>query len=187
MKKQPEITDMTRKAYVDAFIQEYKKKDINKITVRELVNITNTSKATFYRYFQDVYAIFEYIESSVLEQFEKKMTACIACNASERHLVDSMSEIYYERRIYLEVLFKENGLDSFRRRLADSGKDKLLQNLNLTKDDIRLSYILDYYMTAVITIIGRWINHPNEMSKEEIIQLIKCILSQGVLEQLKNN
>ena len=57
MKKQPEITYRTRQAFVDAFIQIYMMKDINKITVREIVDLTGTSRATFYRYFQDVYAV----------------------------------------------------------------------------------------------------------------------------------
>ena len=185
MSKQPEITDKTRQVFVDVFAELYMKKDINRITVRELAELAGTSRATFYRYFQDVYAIFEYIGEVVLEEIRSKMSDCISANVAEEIIIERVSEVYEARQKYLQVLFKENGLDIFTKRLVNIGKEQMLQNLHLPAEDVRLNYILDYYMTAIVTILGRWVNHPEELTKKEMTELIKGILLYGVLDQIK--
>jgi AcrR family transcriptional regulator len=54
MNKQPQITDQTRKNFVDAFISLNNRKPIEKITVKEITSITGNNRSTFYRYFPDV-------------------------------------------------------------------------------------------------------------------------------------
>lgn len=184
MNKQPEITDKTRQNFVDVFTRLYLEKDISKITVREIAEKSKSSRATFYRYFRDIYAIFEYIEEFVFKQIGNKLSDSINLNATVDDFVDNVSEIYEKWQLYLRVLFKENGLDSFRKRLIIMGKEQIIQNLHLSDHDIRTDYILDYYMTSVVTIIGQWMNHPEELTKEDMVSIIKGILSQSVLEQI---
>ncbi|MCD8390233.1 MAG: TetR/AcrR family transcriptional regulator, partial [Firmicutes bacterium] len=62
MKKQPEVTDLTRESLVTAFFQLAEIKNINQITIREITNRAGYNRTTFYRYFEDVYALIEYAE-----------------------------------------------------------------------------------------------------------------------------
>ncbi|MCD8131466.1 MAG: TetR/AcrR family transcriptional regulator [Lachnospiraceae bacterium] len=68
MNKQPEITDATREALVNAFFQLAGKNNIIQITVREIINSAGYSRATFYRYFKDVFAVIEYAEDSFFQK-----------------------------------------------------------------------------------------------------------------------
>lgn len=184
MNKQPEVTEATRQAYINAFVKVYMQKNINKITVKELTEITKTSRATFYRYFQDVYAIYEYVENHIFEQIKLRMENCIEKEGAEREFINLTAEMYQEEREYLEVLFKENGLDSFRRRLSFIGKEQIFHNFHLPENNVKVSYIVDYYMSSIITLLGRRVNHPNDMEKDELVELVQELLSTGVKEQL---
>lgn len=184
MNKRPEVTEATRQAYINEFVKVYMQKDINKITVKELTEITETSRATFYRYFQDVYAIYEYMENHIFEQIKVRMQNCIEKDGSEREFIYLVADMYQEEREYLEVLFKENGLDRFRRRLSSIGKEQIFHNFHLPENNVKVSYIVDYYMSSIIALLTRWVNHPKDMEKDELVELVQELLSTGVKEQL---
>ncbi len=71
MNKQPEITDATREALVNAFFQSAKKKSIDKVTIKEITDLAGYNRTTFYRYFEDVYALVEYAEDEFLKNTRK--------------------------------------------------------------------------------------------------------------------
>ncbi|MBQ8625170.1 MAG: TetR/AcrR family transcriptional regulator [Agathobacter sp.] len=48
MKKQPEITDATRQAFIDVFCEYYLERPIEKITVKEISEKAGYSRVTFY-------------------------------------------------------------------------------------------------------------------------------------------
>lgn len=63
MKKQPEITDETRKNFVEAFCTLYQKIPVEKITVKEIAEKAGYSRVTFYSYFSNPYDVLNYMES----------------------------------------------------------------------------------------------------------------------------
>ena len=55
MKKQPQITEQTRKTLIKAFLQLNKKTEIQKITINRICKTANFNRSTFYQYFSDIY------------------------------------------------------------------------------------------------------------------------------------
>ena len=43
---------------------------------------------------------------------------------------------------------------------------------NLPKNNIRAEYILDFYLSAIISVISRWIRNQSEMSSLEMANLL---------------
>ena len=74
MNKQPQITEQTKKNLTDAFWKQYLEKPIEKITVRDIAATAGYSRATFYEYFTDVYAVLEYIENDLLIFLQSTIT-----------------------------------------------------------------------------------------------------------------
>ncbi|MCC8064920.1 MAG: TetR/AcrR family transcriptional regulator [Clostridiales bacterium] len=75
MRKQPEVTDATREAFVNAFFQLAAQKAINRIAIREITTLAGYNRTTFYRYFGDVYALVEYAEDEFLQGVREAVEA----------------------------------------------------------------------------------------------------------------
>lgn len=57
--------EKTEQAIVNAFIELRAKKDLEKITVKELCQRAEINKSTFYAHFQDIFQLSEYLEEQV--------------------------------------------------------------------------------------------------------------------------
>ncbi|MCD7825377.1 MAG: TetR/AcrR family transcriptional regulator [Clostridiaceae bacterium] len=89
MNKQPEITDATRETLINAFFQLAQKNNITQITVREIINLARYSRATFYRYFKDVFALVEYAEDSFFQKAKAALAEYDTGNCVyDRHFFD---------------------------------------------------------------------------------------------------
>ena len=49
-------------------------KPINKIKAKDVADVSGYSRSTLYYYFEDVYMILEYIETTILQQWEKMLS-----------------------------------------------------------------------------------------------------------------
>lgn len=58
----------TKSVIIDAFWKIYTKKDISKITVREITETAGIHRATFYLYFDSVFAVLNEIKSERLQK-----------------------------------------------------------------------------------------------------------------------
>ena len=85
IKKQPEITEATRKDFVRAFCDLFQERPIEKITVKEISARAGYSRVTFYHYFQDPYDLLKQIE----EEFIRNFTTAISSNVEANRLLDN--------------------------------------------------------------------------------------------------
>lgn len=56
----------TKKNILNAFITLRSKKPIEKITIRELSELANINKTTFYRHYKDIYDLSDYVENAFI-------------------------------------------------------------------------------------------------------------------------
>lgn len=57
----------TRKAIKDAFLYLLESNTIEEITVKEICGVADINRATFYRNYADIYALYDAIEAELLE------------------------------------------------------------------------------------------------------------------------
>lgn len=60
--------ERTRKSIINAFIELRSRKQIEKITIKELSELAYINKATFYRHYEDIYALSEELENELIEK-----------------------------------------------------------------------------------------------------------------------
>lgn len=64
----------TRASIYNAFIELREKKDLEKITIRELTEIAKISKQTFYLHYKDIYDLSEQIENELIRELMESLT-----------------------------------------------------------------------------------------------------------------
>ena len=56
-----------------SFLKLLKEKPVNKITVKELCELSQINRATFYTHYSDCFALLESIENELIDEFEKSL------------------------------------------------------------------------------------------------------------------
>lgn len=63
----------TKRAIKEAFLTLLKEKPVNRITVKELCELAELNRATFYAHYSDCFALMESIERELLDAFERSL------------------------------------------------------------------------------------------------------------------
>lgn len=64
----------TKRVLAVVLVDLLKEKPLNRITVKEVTEIADVNRATFYRHFKDIYDMFHRIEDELLADFKKNVT-----------------------------------------------------------------------------------------------------------------
>lgn len=184
MHKQPEITDATREAFATAFLSLLRKKTIDKITVRELAQAAGYNRTTFYNYFTDVYQLYAYIEDYVFAHIKDRIKDNMRHIDRELQFIRTFTQIYDEWKEPIAVLLAGAGNDRFIGRL----KEQLIQywrvELQFPAGDIRREYALDFYLSAVLSVISRWLKNQQDLAAEDLAKLLRELLTGGVIGRI---
>lgn len=86
----------TKTAIIESFWKLYCKKDVSKITVRDITEATGIHRATFYLYYDNVFAVLDAIKN---EQLEKLKYVCSTYTSSDNDYADFLKAM---RRLYDE-------------------------------------------------------------------------------------
>jgi len=186
MNKQPEITEATRQRFVEAFLALYKEKSIEKITVREITDRAGYNRITFYRYFESIYDLHDYIVRMMFTRLRPRILENVFKSGDPSVFASQITALQKEWGETLSVMLRPG----FYERLPEEIRTDLLEQLcsafELDRESVPVSYILDYYMNSIFTLLHRRLNDPEELSEEEFAELLWGILHEGVLRQLNN-
>lgn len=185
MNRCPEITEATKQAFIDAFLLINKKKSIEKISVRELSDAAGYNRSTFYNYFTDTYALYEYIEDYVIVHIKGRIIDTIFHAETDSDYIYSLCSIFEEWKEYLVFLLGNPYNQHFTIHLKAQLLQHGMEELKVSKDAISTSYRLDAYLSAVFSIIGRWLGNQEEMTLDELAVILRDIAQDGIFSRIK--
>jgi len=172
MKKQPEVTDKTKRAFMDAFCELYAKKPIERISVQEIANSAGYNRSSFYQHFCDIYELLDYLESYVLASMLPKQ------HDNKTSIQDFLLP-NKEMSFYLNTLFGEYGGNHFLERLKTVIPYEA-HKLSLPKDDPLSPYLLEFHLSTVLSLFRLWYQKDKDLSQEELFGLIHNLYTKGV-------
>ena len=172
MKKQPEVTDKTKKAFMDAFCEFYAQKPLERISVQEIANKAGYNRSSFYQHFCDIYELLDYLENYVL-------TSMLSKQVNEKASIQEFLLPGKEMNFYLNTLFGEYGSNHFIEHLKtvipyESHK------LSLPKDNPLSFYLLEFHLSTVLSLLRLWYQRGQDISEEELFDLIHRLYTKGV-------
>ena len=100
----------TKMVIRDAFIGLLKKKPLNRITVKEICDIADINRATFYKYYSDPFDLLEKIEQELLHQLQKKLNPSVNSFRDVFTLIMGSVQADFEE---YQALFSDNGDSQF--------------------------------------------------------------------------
>ncbi|AQP41298.1 transcriptional regulator [Streptococcus gallolyticus] len=175
MKKQPKITDATREVFITTCFQLAEVKNIYSITIREITDLAGYNRTTFYRYFQDIFALIEYAEDEFINDL---LDSILPLLGESNALNDDFFRIYLSKfREYkdrLHVLLSDQNRAHFIRRI----QEKTLHRMNSTiADTPKNKIVMNIYLTGIFSALAAQVKNPKSISDEELLGITRRLFT----------
>ncbi len=179
MKKQPQLTAITKKNIKDSFWDIYCVKRIDKITVKEIMDKAGYNRSTFYEYYTDVYDVLEQLEDGLLPNIDNMFLPIPTASINlDNFGFDSLFRFYEENNEYFTVLLGEHGDPSFLNKMKKSVGQLIKQELIAKgkKDDFELDVMIEYNLSAMLGVFNLWFTSKDRPSMKKFIE---CVYKAG--------
>ena len=175
----------SKKAIKEAFLHLISNKDISQIRVREIIELADISKGTFYAHYTDVYNVLEDIENENIE----RLVAFLSENSHES-LLDDFTPFISELFAYIEEnqdiyknLFKSNIAPVFLNKLQKVFVDYMMNNTNMllklkSEKDARLYF--SFIAVGTASLIHQHFTNPVQYDLKDLIHTLNDGILHGI-------
>ncbi|MFN8494844.1 MAG: TetR/AcrR family transcriptional regulator [Caldilineaceae bacterium] len=184
MKKQPELTALTRENLIEAFWSLYRQKKIEQISIKEITDKAGYNRSTFYEYFVDIYDLLEQLEAALLTHMRETALKTMPLR-QEADIIQRMAEVYEEKGYYLSVLLGENRDPEFANKIKAIMRPALKDLFGLVEDEIHTGYIFEFASSAMLATITHWYKSGKNLPSQELISLVRSMLTGGVFPVIR--
>ncbi|GFP75454.1 TetR/AcrR family transcriptional regulator [Clostridium fungisolvens] len=175
MKKKTGQTEMTQRNFQDAFWLLYEKKSIDKITVKDICSLAGYDRSTFYRYYADVYDILHELENQILDEVDEFVVHLVkqANNFDASQALQAILGTFARLNKYIIVLLGPHGDTEFIRKIVENLKPIWIKYFFRTNQytAAEVDFLMEYYISGLISMYQKWFCDNNGVSIERIIQL----------------
>lgn len=173
MEKYSQITDQTREAFLTAFFELAQKKRISQITIREITNLAGYNRTTFYRYFEDIYALVEYAETDFLQNTRDIIyERCGGQPIGERQFFETMIECFHKNKDRISILLSEENRSHFLRRI---GENMTGYRSRFASDSPKKKTIRDIYFYGIFHAISLNLQNEDALPDEDLLDIIQTL------------
>lgn len=185
----------TQQAIMYSLLKLLQEKPIDKITVKDICELCEINRNTFYYYYRDIYQVLEELlrietEKSLKEKQEYK-------NFYEEYLQKYRLVLEYKKAVF--HLYNSKNRDMILKYFYDVTEDfvekyvrKEVIGTNLSDDDIK--FVTYFYSNSMIGNTFRWLQHGMQDSQEQLIYkmsvsyqtTIKALIAQIEKDKSKN-
>ncbi len=95
----------TRRSIVNAFLQLRRAKPLERITVKELSELAEISKATFYLHYRDMFDLSDALQEEVIQNILAGITHPEACLRNPAAFTMELCQVFYAQQTLLDILF----------------------------------------------------------------------------------
>ena len=178
MHKQPEITDSTKQAFVDAFCFLYSQKPLEKITVQEIARKAGYNRGTFYQYFLDIDELLNYAENDLLDYIREKRGRA---GANGNSFIGDLVELYETKAIYVNAMLGDFGGNRFSEKLKTESKLDIPE-LDLPDDHPLKPYLVEFHLSTSLSLFRLWLRRGKDLPVEELITMIADLYNGAISE-----
>ena len=175
----------TRRQLRECLITLLKEKKVQDITVRELTDMADLNRGTFYLHYKDVFDLLEKTEAELQEDFNQLVCKHDAVDLKQRPSV-IFNEIYslvYDNADLIEILLGENGDLNFVNRLKQLIREKCLKDWmevfrsgNAAAFDAFFSFIV----SGCIGLVQYWLQTGLKETPAQMAKLTEHIITKGI-------
>ena len=185
-KKEDRRVRRTKKLLTQALTQLLQEKQINEITVKELTDLADMNRGTFYLYYKDMFDMLEKIEDGMFEALDAIISLHEHDDVSQqtKPILLDLFDFIEENQEMCRVLLSPHGDMNFLHRLNEVVREKCLKawpDIRKEKGEADFDYHYSFVVFGCAGIIRAWVNRNCPESAEKMAEMAYGMILRGSL------
>ena len=169
----------TKRVLKESFLALLKKKPINKITVKEVCELAELNRATFYAHYSDCFALLESIEQELLDAFQESLKLVDSFDVTA--LIEAIYSMVEQHEDACRVLIFQGASASILQRMI-----YLARNESIACWKQKLCHATDAELEMLYTHLSNGLMHVvvggyDKYSREEVLCFVNRIVKSSLL------
>lgn len=175
----------TRRQLRECLIHLLKEKKVQDITVRELTDMADLNRGTFYLHYKDVFDLLEKTEAELHDEFNQLVLKHDAVELKQTSSV-MFNEIYtlvYENADLIEILLGENGDLNFVNRLKIMIREKCLNDwmeVFRSGNPAAFDAFFSFIVSGCVGLVQYWLQTGLKETPGQMAKLTEQIIKKGI-------
>ena len=173
----------TKKVIKDTFLSLLEKKDISSISVKELCDIADVNRGTFYRYYEDIYDLLKKIEEEFIEEIRESNSMVHMSNHSIYTFTKEILDIFENNKKLVRILFNADSNIYFLDDVLEVAYEKCIGNWesNIDSDNYNeLENSVVFIFNGALGVINYWVKNDFNISSDLLAKYIEKYCLGGV-------
>lgn len=175
----------TKKAMTEALAKLLMEKPLNNISVREISELADINRGTFYLHYRDIYDMVEKLQNEIFEEFNDIVDSYEPKKNTEElfPMLVKLFEFLADNAVISNVLIGKNGDAAFVDKLKRVIREKCfanVQNIFDIKNDDEFNYFYHFIVAGCIGIFSSWLDGGMKESAAEMAAFTKKLIIANV-------
>lgn len=168
----------TRTLLLQGLVKLMETHDIQDISVKELTELADINRGTFYLHYDDIYDMLHKIEDEMFQEFNDIMEQepAVTRPLSSHGSLLEFFRFLDRHRDLARVMIGPHGDLTFVNRLKDQIEKRTLQFLESAQSDANYEYLCSFIITGCVGVVETWLKEPDPQSPEEMAEILGTML-----------
>lgn len=180
------MSQFTKKAIIETFMELLSKYSMDKITVKDIVECCGVNRNTFYYYYKDIYDLVDDIFDMELERVRNMEMKHESWYEEIRYMV----MIIIENRAAINHVYQSKSRDVLERYIFNLSelviKEYISKNqLNHLANEKDVNFVCDFYRASLAGMLLNWLKGDMKADSDELIKKVTVIIENTIGVALK--
>ena len=188
LKKEDRRVRRTKKLLTQALTELLQKKQVNEITVKELTDLADMNRGTFYMYYKDIFDMLEKIEDELFQKLDVIAQTHEHGDPTQqvKPILLDLFRFIEENQQMFRVLLSPNGDMNFLHRLYEAIRER---SLEIWKDQMgslgekEFDYRYSFVIFGCAGMIRAWVNRSCQETDMQMAELADRMIRRGILTE----
>lgn len=176
----------TQMVLKDSLISLMKDKPISKITIKELCELADINRCTFYAHYTDQYDLLQHIENEIIDEVNEALTNYNYKDDTTEafQMMNKIFEYIADNSSVCSILLSEKGDIDFQKKIMIIAQRQHVMDWTVKKniDAETAEYIYLFVVNGSIGIVQSWLKNGMNKSTEEMSEMVLKLTGQSLAD-----
>jgi AcrR family transcriptional regulator len=174
----------SRKLIRQAFVDLMQEKEIDRISIQDIVNRADVNRGTFYAHYAGTYAVLEQIENEIISTLLELLDEFQHSKIIENPLpfLTKVADFLEQDLEFYRSLIRAKGAITFLNKLKALFIDKIVSDektLSRIKNKDQFFIYVNFFTSGMVGLYQDWFNHKLNNSLNDLTQALNQIIKNG--------